>query len=115
MKMFDEDYGQDISDIFKLTTVDKARKVRITVKLVDEDGDEIPMKETIQQLMSYIKDKTSSTTDEPGNPMITQIMPLNSQALVLALPKLLGVNNTATMLSIEMFRGSMVMMMMLSF
>jgi hypothetical protein len=119
MKMFDDDgnnySSEDINDIFKLVTVDRIRKVKITVKLVDEEGDEIPMRETIDQLMSYIKDKTKSDTEDSNNPMITQIMPLNSQALVAALPKIMGVRNTATLLSIESLRMSFVMMMMLSF
>lgn len=107
----------DFDDAFNLVTIDKIRKKKITVSLRDkETGDEIPLKTAIHQLMDYIQDQTSNTKNltEKQRMMTSQIMPLCSQAMCSGLPRLLGKRHAYMTITIEKFRYSTIMMMMLS-
>lgn len=106
---------ENYEDLIKLVTVDKTRRKQIEVKLVDKDGDEVPFKDTIKQVMSYLKDKTSTTAEVEGNQILSQIVPLMHQSMMVALPALSGAANAAAMLAFDSIRFPMSMMMLLSF
>jgi len=99
-------------DIIQLVTVDRDRKKKISVKIVDKDGDEVPFKDTIKQVMKYLEDKLA-----PGaqSQILTQIVPLMHQSMVAALPQTTGMQSAAAILALESIRFPMSMMMLLSF
>lgn len=121
--MYDEDFDldqPDFDEMFRLVTIDKNRKKKIRVTLVDKDGDEVPVKTLSKQLVSYIADqfKLNKDFDEDEdtkpNYMINKIMPLVSQSLVAGLPELMGERHAYLTMAITTTRHSTIMMMMLA-
>jgi hypothetical protein len=102
-------------DVIKLVTVDRVRRKQIEVKIVDKDGDEVPFKDIVKQVMSYLKDKTSEDAQHEGNQILNQIVPLVHQSMVVALPALMGTGNATAILAFDNIRFPMSMMMLLSF
>jgi hypothetical protein len=100
----------DPEDIFTIATLDRERRVKLTVELRDKDEDCIPLKDVIEQLLNYIKDKTKS-----GSSFNDQIMPLMAQAMVGALGRLMGIQGTAVILAIPDLRQAFAYTMGLSF
>lgn len=101
-----------IDELYKVTMIDRIRKVKITIQLKDEEGDEIPVRETIEQLTSYISDKVAE--DKP-NVTKQQVMPLMAQAMVGGMIKLLGPSHAMLMLSNQVTRYGLINMMTVSF
>jgi hypothetical protein len=107
----------EFDDVFNLITIDRIRKKKITVSLRDkETGDEISLKQSVHQIMDYIQDQTSNSKNLTNKQrlMTNQIMPLCSQAMCSGLPRLLGERHAYMTVTIEKFRYSTIMMMMLS-
>lgn len=102
-------------DVIRLVTVDKARRKQIEVKIVDKDGDEVPFKDTIKQVLSYLEDKISPAAQQEGNQILSQIVPLMHQSMVVALPRLAGPESATAILAFDNIRFPMSMMMLLSF
>lgn len=121
MPEFDDLFGpgsqlsEDFEKIFKMSTIDRIRKVRINIKLVDKDGDEVALKEICKELMQYLKDKTAVKSSSVDNAILNKVMPLVSQAAVSGLPRVVGADHALIYLSIEEFRLAIITMMLLSF
>lgn len=98
--------------LFKLVTIDRTRKVKTLVQLKDAEGDEIPVKETVEKLTEYITDKLK---DEGDNSCKTQIFPLMGQAVTSGLVKYAGVSWASYFLADEPTRGALMQMMCMSF
>lgn len=115
--LFDDEPKESIKveDFFNIVTIDKKRKKRITIRLEDVDGDEVPIKEAVENLTEYVIDKASNKDDDENNHVINKLAPLVGHALVCGLPKVIGDRLTIMMLSMEHYRHSMSMMMLLSF
>ena len=118
---FDEDEIKEIfededtltpEEVFKMVMINKVKGTTVSVKLFDEDGDEIELSETIEQLITYIEKKVSEDKD---NQFTGQIMPLMAQSLVSGLGRMLGINQTALYLANEVTRISIINMMSISF
>lgn len=113
--------GEDFEDVFKLVTIDRVRKKRIAVRIVDTDGDEVPFKHTVKQVMQYLSDKMSMKKDGELDPLasknaiINQIMPLVTQAMISGMPEVVGDYRAAQLLTIDSVRWPIIMMMLLSF
>jgi len=99
-------------DVFKMVLINKIRKKRTHVELQDTDGDRVELKDVIQELLTYIKDKLH---EEEGNQFTEQIMPLMSQGVVSGLGRMVGLHNTAFLLSNDTTRYSIINMMCVSF
>lgn len=95
-------------DVFSMVMINKNRKVKVTVGLEDDDGDDIPLKDVITELLAYIKDQLN---DKEKNQFAEQIMPLMSQAVVSGLGRMIGLRATAFHLSNEMTRAAFIQMM----
>jgi hypothetical protein len=98
--------------LLTLTTIDRKRKVKTIIQLRDSEGDEIPVKETVEKLTEYITDKLK---DSEENACKSQILPLMGQAITAGLTKYAGVEWAAYLLTDEVTRGSMATMMCMSF
>ena len=99
-------------EAFTLVLLNKRNNTRVSVKLQDDDGDEVELAHMMDQLVSFIKDKLD---EEEGNQIVDQIMPLMSQALVSGLGRLLGNRATAFFISNPNTRMALIYMMMVSF
>lgn len=95
-------------DLFSMVMINKKRKVKTTVELRDADGDTIELKDVIQQLLQYSRDKME---DKSGNQFNEQIMPLMAQSVVSGLGRMIGIRATAFHLSNELTRAAFVQMM----
>lgn len=114
-------FGEEFEDIFKLITIDRIRKKKMSVRLVDAEGDEVPFKHTIKQIMQYLSDKMSVKKDSEVDIMSTknqianQILPLITQAMVSGLPEAVGDFRAAQLLTVDGVRWPIINMMLLSF
>jgi hypothetical protein len=99
-------------ELFRIVMIDRKRKVRLTIQLRDADGDEVPVRETIEKLTEYVGDKLQGDED---NVCRQQIYPLMGQAVVAGMTKLMGMNAAAYMLSQEHTRYGLINMMVISF
>jgi len=95
-------------DVFKMVMINRAKKVKVHVKLRDEDNDEVDLPETITQLLNYVKDQLK---DGDGNQFCEQILPLMSQSVVSGLGRILGIQSTAFHLANEATRTGIIHMM----
>lgn len=93
--------NMDPEDVFTMVMINRKRKVKTTVELQDKDGDVVPLKDVLQQLIQYSRTKMEDTE---GNQFNDQIMPLMSQAVVGSLGRMIGIRNTAFHLSNETTR-----------
>lgn len=98
--------------LFHVAMIDRKRKVRVTIRLRDQDGDEIPIRETIEKLTEWIVDQAKA---EERNVCNQQILPLMSQAMVGGMIKLLGSYPSAVMISNEVIRHGLLYMMTVGF
>jgi hypothetical protein len=101
-----------VDELFQITMIDRVRKCKVEICLKDKDGDEVPVRETIEKLTEYVLDKVKDTE---GNQCKQQIMPLMGQAMVGGLSKILGLQMTALMLSQDHTRYSLMHMMTVGF
>lgn len=99
-------------DVFNMVLINKRDKKKVSVVLVDEEGDEIDLAEMLEELVGYVKDKMQS---EEGNQLTEQIMPLMSQSLVSGLGRLIGINATAFFITNPNTRMALIYMMMVAF
>lgn len=116
--MFDEDEleelysteedAMDPEDAFSMVMINRKRKVKVSVELQDKDGDVIPLRDIIEQLLSYIKEKMA---DPKGNQFNEQIMPLMAQSVVGGLGRMIGIKSTAFHLANEVTRSAFIQMM----
>ncbi|MEK6881076.1 MAG: hypothetical protein AABY22_15765, partial [Nanoarchaeota archaeon] len=68
----------------------------ISTELKDKNDITVPLDKVMLELTEYVKDKIDSKED---NVFRDQILPLMTQAVVLALPDLIGVEETALLLA----------------
>jgi len=102
--------GIEPEDVFNMVLINKIKKTRIQIELEDEDGDIVPLKDVIQQLLGYIKDQLK---DEDGNQFADQIMPLMAHSVVSGLGRMIGLRATAFHLANDTTRLSLIHMMCL--
>ena len=101
-----------LDSLLQLVMIDIKRKVKVSIKLVDEDGDEVSVGETIEQVSQYISDKLESPKE---NTTSSQVFPLMAQSVTRGLSKLLGGQMASLLLSQEMTRYSLIHMMSIGF
>lgn len=102
----------------KLSTIDTLRKKKITVTLVDPEGNEVSLEEAVTKITGYLTDKLGDKESvlEGTNPIITRIMPLVSQSMSVALPQFLESEKLAfTITAIDSLRWANVMVGMICF
>jgi hypothetical protein len=102
----------DIHELFSMVLIDTRSKEQLSIVLRDADGDEVPIKEVIDNVTEYIMDKQK---DEKVNSITGEIMPLMSQAMVAGLARLFGAEMAAITLSDEYMRYGFVNMMTVGF
>jgi len=108
----DNDYLASEDDLYRLVTIDKDKKVKITISLKDANGGDISIKETIRSLTEWVDDKLKSTESSSCR---HQIYPLMAQSMAEGMIKLLGINTASLMLSSESIRYSIIHMMTVGF
>jgi len=96
-------------DVFDMVLINKVKKTRVTIELEDEDGDTVPLKDVIQQLLGYIKDQM----EDGDNQFSDQIMPLMAHSVVSGLGRILGIRTTAFYLANDVTKSSLIHMMCL--
>jgi len=101
-----------IEELYKVSTIDRKRKVKLSIELKTPEGDNISVSEMIEQLSGYVSDKI---LDPKGNPTSQQVMPLVAQAMTYGTVKSLGEYKAASLLSQEIIRYSMVHFGMICF
>ena len=119
-EMFDDDEleemhegsGEELDpeDVFKTVMINKIKKTRVRVELEDKEGDTIPLRDVIQQLLGYIKDQTA---DNAENQFSEQIMPLMAHSVVSGLGRMIGIRATAFYLANDTTKMSLIYMMCL--
>lgn len=102
----------DTDSIFRLCMVDRKRKVRIEVKLLDPDGDEVPIKEALREITQYTMDKLKG--DEP-NDVAGKILPMMAESTATALPRLVGPGLASALIAQESVRYPLIHMMTVGF
>ena len=102
-------------ELFRIVMIDKPRKVKVNIQLRDKDGDEIPVRETIEKLSEWVSDKLKLNDNNNNNQCRNQIFPLMSNAVVGALIKLLGPAYSTFLLSHESVRYSLIHAMVIGF
>lgn len=106
-------FGNNPADLFKVVLINKIKKVITRISLKTPEGEEVPVRDTIEKLTEYISDKLYKT--EEDNVCRDQIYPLMSQAMIGGLVKLLGPHGTALQISDEETRYAMMHMMTVGF
>lgn len=99
---------------FRFTTIDKIRKKRLSVKLIDQDGDEVPVKEASKNILKYLGDKLTDA-ENSDNQIVNQILPLCAQSMVATLPEIVGEKRASKMLTLSTWRWPLNYMMLISF
>ena len=101
-------------DVFRLSTINRERKVSITACLRDEDNTTVELQEVIDKVMGYMDDKLDR---EKGgeNAIANQILPLMSSLVGYSLPKLAGTDMAAALLCHQGLRHVITVLPMLSF
>lgn len=99
--------------LFRIITIDRQRRVKMNIQLRDKDGDEVPVRETVEKLTEWVSDQLGS--DNEVNTCRQQIMPLMAHAVVGGMFKFLDRDMAASMLSTEVVRYSLVHMMSVGF
>ncbi len=102
----------DIHDLFAVVLIDTKSKEQISITLRDADGDEVSIREVIDNVTEYIMDKCK---DEKVNAITGEVMPLMSQAMVAGLSRLFGPEMAAITLSDEYMRYGFINMMTVGF
>lgn len=110
--MYEEREEVTPEDVFKMTTINRRKKTKLTVELRDDEDDIVLIPEVVEELINYMKDKLKD--GEKTSQFTGQIMPLMSQALVSGLGRLLGIRPTGALLFNEIIRYSLVQMMSMS-
>lgn len=101
------------NELFKLSNIDKIRNKLITIKLEDNDGSEIILKDIIDKINNYINEQLAS---KEVNVMVQQIYPFISQILAQSIIDVTGDEYTAIMmLSQKVFRNVFMQEMLLSY
>jgi len=101
-----------IDQLLKIVMIDPRRKVKMSVQLRDEDGDEIPISEITEKITEYVSDRMKQ---EELNSTRQQVIPLMTQAMVSGLYKLMGPQLSSLLMSQEMTRYSLLFMMGVGF
>jgi hypothetical protein len=99
-------------DVFRMVTVNRNKMAKVSVKLEDEDGDEVDLADTIADLIVFMEDKMK---EKEGNQITDQIFPLISQSVASALGRMIGINTTAFYLSIETTKQALMGSMCIAF
>lgn len=117
-EVFDEDDLEELyegsaevepEDVFNMVLINKVKKTKVSIELEDPDGDTVPLKDVIQQLLGYIKDQLH----DGDNQFADQIMPLMAHSVVSGLGRILGIRTTAFYLANDVTRLSLIHMMCL--
>lgn len=101
-------------EIYKVITIDKDRKTKITIQLRDKSGDEISLQDAVQKLTDHVHAQLN-TEDSSENPIRLQIFPLMSQACVIALKRLIGLPSTAVLMAHDKFKFAIIESLIVSF
>jgi len=72
-----DNIANNIKDLFKLTLINKQKNVVTSLRLENEDEDEIDITETLSSLTKFTKEKMKGS----DNQVVNQILPLVSQVL----------------------------------
>lgn len=100
--------SMDPEDLLSMVLVNRKRMVKTSIELQDEDGDEVPLRDIIQELLHYIKDQME---DGEENQFASQIMPLMTEAVISGLGRMIGTQATAFHLAQEQTRHAFIQMM----
>lgn len=98
-------------DVLKMVMVNRHKNTSITVEIKDKDDDVVDLPELITQILNYVKDQLKS---EEGNLILDQLMPLISQSLVSGLGRMMGIQNTAFLLTNNITKTSLLNMMIVA-
>jgi hypothetical protein len=112
MAIHDEQPKGSADEFYRVVMIDPVRKTELKIQLCDSEGDEVSLKETIQQLTEFVADKLKA---EDTNTTKHQVTPLMAQAVVRGLIKLAGEAHACVMLSNESVRYALVHMMTVGF
>lgn len=99
-------------DVFKMVTICKTRKVRLSVELHDGDDEIVLISEAAEAVLNYMKEKSGKGAD---NDYINQIAPFMAQLLVSGLGRRIGIRETAFLLSNDIIKFALTEMMSMSF
>ena len=110
-EMYEEQEEITPEDVFRMVTINRRKKTKLSVELRDDEDDIVLIPEVVEELINYMRDKLR---DEKESQLTGQIMPLMSQALVSGLGRLLGIRPTGALLFNEIMRYSLVQMMSMS-
>jgi vacuolar-type H+-ATPase subunit F/Vma7 len=102
---------QEVADSFM---IDQKRLKKIFVHLEDKDGDEVAIKDIMDNLAQYIEDQLRSVDN---NATASQVYPLMAEGMTIALPRALGGDKygASLLLSQEHFRHAFLQEMTLGF
>lgn len=92
--------------------IDKGNSLKITAILVDKDGNEVDMQETVTKLDDFLQKKLTETDTNSIN---SQIYPFISQLFVYSLHKMVGEEGAAPFLVDNRLQNLVLDLMMVSF
>jgi len=105
-------YKPSTDEFYRVVMIDRHRKVKMSIQLRTETGDEVPIKDAIQKLSEYVMDKVKQ---EDENSCKQQILPLMAQSMVGGLQRILGPTFTGMILAQDHTRYGIIHMMAVSF
>ncbi len=113
--MSDSYLDDGFDNVSSLAMVDARRKKRVSVRLVDKDGDDVSLKDIMDNLTGYLGDQLKQ--HEGTNATLTEIYPLMAQAMALSLPDAFGGDRyaAALLMSQETLRYAFMHQMTLGF
>lgn len=98
-------------DVFKAVMLNREKGVRLCVELRDKDNDIVLIKDIVEELLLYMKDKMESPDN---NDFTNQILPLIAQASVSGLGRLIGIPEAGAILTSDTLRFATHQMMGMS-
>lgn len=101
-------------EVFAMVTLNRVKKCKVHVELRDENGDTVSLPNTISSLLDYINDKMKVDGHE-SNQFVDQIFPLMSQSIVSGLGRMLGIHQTAFMITNDATKTGILYMMCVAF
>jgi len=97
---------------FEPILIDTVNKSEIITTLKDKEGNEIPIKETVEGLTEWI---LKNMKDKKGNNCQIQIYPLATHVMITALSKLFGKTNASLIFNSDFYKQIVIYSMMIGF